>query len=102
MIIPEITESQLALMRQVTSDPRMSVFSQTLPLPTDSAQDGSMLRQSAEDAAHLVSLGFLKDITQDHQEQIEKLGVDTGRIWQVFQITAMGRAMSMIGSTRVH
>jgi hypothetical protein len=101
-MIPEISESQLALMHQVTADPRMSVFSQTLPLPTDSAQDGAMLKQSAEDAAHLVSLGFLKDITSEHQEQLDKLGVDTGRMWQVFQVTELGRAISVTGSTKVH
>ena len=102
-MIPEINESQLALMRLVTADPSMSVFSQTVVKPEDSLQDAITLRQAAIDAEYLVSLGFLKEITQDHQAQIEKIGVNTGRMWRVFQITAMGRAMfQAVQSTEVH
>ena len=102
-MIPEISESELALMRLVNSDPSMSVFSQTSPKPTDPAQDVVTMKQAEEDAERLVSLGFLKEITSDHQEQIDKLGVDTGRLWRVFQVTAMGRAMfGVVQSTTVH
>ncbi len=101
--IHSVTESQVALMRLVCFDPSMDVFSQTTPKPTDPLQSAIEMKQAADDAAHLVSLGFLKNITQDHQERIDQMGANTGRTWNVFQITALGRAMfGVLGSTVVH
>ena len=91
--IPSVTESQVALMRLVCFDPEMSVFSQTSPKPTDPLQSAIEMKQAAEDADYLASLGFLRNITADHQERIDQMGANTGRTWRVFEITYLGRAM---------
>ena len=94
-MIPAVSESQVALMKIVCFDPEMSVFSQTSPKPTDPLQSAIEMKQAAEDADYLASLGFLKNITADHQERIDQMGANTGRTWRVFEISAMGRAMFM-------
>ncbi len=101
--IPSVTESQIALMKLVCFDPEMSVFSQTSPKPTDPLQSAIEMKQAADDADHLVFLGFLKNITSEHQERIDQMGANTGRTWRVFEITALGRAMFQAAtSTTVH
>jgi hypothetical protein len=102
-MIPQITETELALMKLVCFDPDMSVFSQTSPKPSDPLQSAIEMKQAADDADHLASLGFLKNITADHQERIDQMGANTGRVWRVFEISAMGRAMfQATTSTTVH
>src|ERR1700686_762555 len=91
--IPSVTESQVALMKLVCFDPDMSVFSQTSPKSSDPLQSAIEMKQAADDADRLASLGFLKNITADHQERIDQMGANTGRMWRVFEITYLGRAM---------
>ena len=93
MTIPEISESQVALMKEVTYDPNLSIFSQCSNLPTDPLSKAFEMALAAADAAHLVSLGFLHNITADHEEQVKKTNETSGRMWTVFEITALGRAM---------
>jgi len=85
---PSVTESQVALMREVTFDPECSVFSvhqQTYRHSTGFLQSA----RSAADAAHLANLGFLKDISADHKEQLEQMKIASERTWTCYQITAM-------------
>src|ERR1035437_3850981 len=91
--IPEITESQVKAMLMLCNDPNMSVFSQSAPKDSDPLALQCVMRQGAKDTEHLVSLKLLKEITADHQEQIEKTNAESGRTWRVFEITALGRAM---------
>jgi hypothetical protein len=101
--VSSVTESQVALMKLVCFDPEMSVFSQTSPKPTDPLQSAIEMKQAAEDADYLASLGFLRNITADHQERIDQMGANTGRTWRVFEISALGRAMFQAAtSTTVH
>ena len=92
MEIPEITESQLKTMLLVCRDPQMSVFSQTSPVDADPLAFKVVLGQAEKDVEHLVSLRLLKEITADHQEQIEKTNEESGRKWKVFEITPLARA----------
>jgi hypothetical protein len=92
-MIPEITESQLKTMLAVCQNPDMSVFSQTSPKDTDPLALQCVMQQGERDVEHLVSLRMLKEITAEHQEQIDKTNADSGRNWKVFEITALGRAM---------
>jgi len=96
MEIPSVTESQVALMREVTFDPEMQVFSQCTSKPTDTLLDAFKAARSAADAAHLANLGFLKDISADHKEQLEQMKIASERTWTCYQITAMGRAMFQV------
>lgn len=93
MIIPEINESQLKTMLTVCSNPEMSVFSQTSPKDSDPLELQCVMQQGERDVEHLIFLGLLKEITADHQEQIEKTNVESGRTWRVFEVSALGRAM---------
>lgn len=93
MLIPEITESQLNLMNQVCFDPNMSVFSQTHSKEGDAPEEATMLDKGKADTEYLVSLGFLKEITENHLEKINEVCKKTNRTWLVYEVTAMGRAM---------
>jgi hypothetical protein len=93
MEIPSVTESQVELMRQVCHDPEMSVFSQCSVKPEDPLQAAVHATQARKDAEALVILGFLKNITANHQERINEMNQKTDRSWEVYEITAMGRAM---------
>lgn len=93
MLIPEITESQLNLMNQVCFDPNMSVFSQTNSKEGDSPEAAIMMDRGKADTEYLISLGFLKDITENHLEKINEVCKETHRTWRVYEVTAMGRAM---------
>ena len=92
-MIPEITESQLNLMNQVCFDPQMSVFSQTHSKEGDAPEAAIMMDKGKADTEYLESLGFLKNITANHQTRIDEISKETGRTWHVYEVTAMGRAM---------
>ncbi len=103
MEIPEVTESQVELMKQVCFDPEMSVFSQCSVKPEDPLATATQAQRAKVDADRLVTLGFLKNITAEHQERINQLSTKTDRSWEVYEITAMGRAMFQLAtSSTIH
>ena len=93
MEIPEITESQLQAMRTICGDPDMSVFSQSSPKDTDPLALQCKMGEGVKDVDYLISLKLLKEITADHQEQIERTNAESGRTWRVFELTPLGRAL---------
>jgi hypothetical protein len=93
MEIPEITESQLKLLMEVCYDPAMSVFSQCNHLPTDNIEDATKNIEAQKDTQRLIELKLLREITEDHKEQIEQMGIRTGRVWHVYQLEPLGRAL---------
>ena len=101
MEIPEITASQLEVMQKICFDPEMSVFSQCSVKPTDPLKEAAEAVQAMKDSEYLCTLGFLREITADHKERIDRLAKDTDRNWRVFQVTAMGRAMFGITTSSV-
>jgi len=102
-MIPEITDNQLGLMRMVCTDSNMSVFSQCSAREEDPLTSKMEIERMATDADHLVSLGFLKNITESHPEQLADAESRTGRKWRVFEISALGRAMFQAAtSTTIH
>ena len=93
MEIPEISESQLRTMLTVCRDANMSVFSQTSPIDADPLAFKVVLGQAQKDVDHLVALKLLKEITAEHQEQINTTNAESGRTWRVFEVSALGRAL---------
>jgi hypothetical protein len=93
MEIPSITESQLKTMLTICGNPDMSVFSQTASKDTDPLALQCKIQEGEKDVEHLLSLQFLKEITADHKEQIEKTNAESGRTWRVYEVTALARAM---------
>lgn len=103
MVIPEVTEGQVGLMKQVCFDPEMSVFSQCSVKPEDPLEEATKAQRARVDAEHLCTIGFLKNITAEHQERINQLNTKTDRSWEVYEITAMGRAMFQLAtSSTIH
>lgn len=102
MNIPEITETQLRMMQEVCSDPNMSVFSQTSSKEGDAPEAYAALTQGQLDADYLCTLGFLKNITENHLERLASICTQTGRTWRVFEVTAMGRAMFQVQTPSIH
>lgn len=103
MDIPEVSEHDVKLMKQVCFDPNMSVFSQCSLKSEDPLEEATEAARAAVSAKHLASLGFLKEITAEHQERINTMNENSGRVWSVFEITAMGRAFFQLqGSSLVH
>ncbi len=92
MEIPSVTEKQVQFINLIciTSE---GIFSQRDPSPTDSPEDAETMREYAEDAKHLLELGFIEEISKDHQDQLDKMKEATGHTWHVFKVTAMGKAM---------
>ncbi len=100
---PEITESQLHMMLTICADPDMYVFSQCAPKDTDPLALQCKMGEGVKDVDHLISLKLLKEITADHQEQIERTNAESGRTWRVFEVCPLGRAMFQAYiSTAVH
>lgn len=91
-MIPEVTESQCKLMSEVCLNPNMATFAQCSTNSNDSLPTASLITQAQRDADHLVSLGLLKNITEDHKEQVELHNKQTQRTWRIFEVTPMGRA----------
>lgn len=92
-MIPEISKTQLKLMRQVTMDPAMSVFSQTAPLSTDTLENQIFMKEGEDDVAHLVELGLIKEITENHLEQVKNTNEASGRTWRIYEVQPLGRAL---------
>jgi hypothetical protein len=86
MIIPELTESQLKLLYEVSNISGMRVFSQSSPLPTDPLQDSIDALQGARDVEYLMSIGLIKNISADQAEGLAKIKLETGRTCFVFEV----------------
>lgn len=93
MSIPEIDERSYELIRALCCDPSMSTFAQYSIAPEDPITMQVQNKQADEDIQFLCSLGFLKDITEEHREQIDKHNEETKRNWKIYEVTAMARAM---------
>ena len=86
MNIPEITESQLKLLIEVSNISEMRVFSQASPIPTDGLQESIAALQGAKDVEYLVNIGLLKDISSEQGTGLEELKQKTGRTCSVFEV----------------
>ncbi len=98
-MIPEITKDQLDLLND-TCGRYEGVFSQCAPIPGDFPPAAAEALEGQKDVDYLVELGLLKSITEENKEQIEAHNKKTGRVWQGYSITPLGRAMFQVqGST---
>ena len=91
--IPSITKSQVKLMVTVCTDAGMGIFSQCSAKDSDSTTDKILMAEAASDVDAMASLGFIKEITADHSEQLVKQSELTGRKWRIFQVEPLGRAI---------
>jgi len=101
MEIPEITERQLMLIVGACQDVEMNVFCQCNPLPTDDFGIACKTIEAAADVEALIGLKFVKEITSEQQEKVNEQNLKTGRVWRVFEVTPLGRAMFQIACSTV-
>jgi hypothetical protein len=92
MQIPELTEGQLRILNDVCAM-QVPVFSQCESLPSDPLPAQIILKEAADDVAHLVSISLLKEITESHKELVEKTNADSGRVWHLYQAEPLAIAM---------
>jgi hypothetical protein len=89
----ELSQSEYDLLRIVCNDPNMDVFSQSSPIATDDEETVSQAQQAAIDAERMVTIGLLRNITDNHKAQLAQMNKQTGRQWRVYQITPMTKAL---------
>jgi hypothetical protein len=92
MSIPEITPDCLELLNGVLAEFE-GVFSQCSPIPSDPLFEASQATKATQDVDLLIELGLVKELTEDHKEQIEKQNAATGRKWRVYCVSPLGRAL---------
>ena len=95
MNVPEITEDELGLINEVCGA-YAGVFSQCDPIPGDPLFQAALVIEAQKHVDHLIGLGLLKEITGDHKEQIEEQNRKSGRVWRVYSVTPLGRAMFQV------
>jgi len=101
--IPQITESQLKFLKEVCNIPGMCVFSQSSPLPDDPLDAVFEHTRAEKDVEYLISIGLVKEISSEHQEQLEKMKAASGRAWRVFQVQDPALVMfNNAASTTIH
>jgi len=92
MNVPEITPDCLELINGVLTA-FQGVFSQCDPIPSDPLFEAEQARKGQQDVDLLIELGLVKELTEDHKEQIEKQNAATGRKWRVYCVSPLGRAL---------
>jgi hypothetical protein len=91
--IPELTERQLNLIVGACQDIEMNVFCQCNVLPTDDFGIACKTIEAAADVEALIVLKLVKEITEENKEKVEEQNIQTGRIWRVYTVTPLGRAL---------
>lgn len=91
MFIPQINEEQVQTLKNMCGP--ISAFSQVVP---DEKLDGSNYQgfmNGVLDTNQLVILGLVREISDDCKEKLANIYSMTNRLFRVFEITDIGRAM---------
>lgn len=94
MSFPQLNADQVELLTNMTNG--LGVFSQVIPdTKLESYKDYTEAMEVVRDNEQLVILGLLKEITDepDTKEKLINVYAMTHRLWRVFQITEIGKAM---------
>lgn len=103
MIVPQLTEGQVVLLKEVCFDQSLTVFSQSESIPEDALPLAISMTQAGRDAEILATLGVLKDISGNHQADLDAMKTRTGRGWKVYEVPLETRLMfSPKASTTIH
>ena len=91
MTIPEVNTDQVLVLQSMCGT--IPAISQCVP---DRTKDGALYEEGMEklrDTEQLVILGLLKEISNENSMQLAEVFSMTGRLFRVFEITAMGKAL---------
>ena len=98
MSIPELNAEQIALLNDMCVG--VDAFSECIPEESkDAPEDYKAGMDKLRDTEQLLILGLIKEITNDNSMRLAEVFHATGRLFRVFQITAVGKAM-FSGTTR--
>jgi hypothetical protein len=92
--IPQLNAEQVALLTSMATG--VGAFSQVIPdAKLDSYKDYTDAMEVVRDNEQLVILGLVKEITDEEaiKEKMANIYAMTSRLWRVYEITAIGKAM---------
>jgi hypothetical protein len=92
--IPQLNAEQVALLESMVNG--LGAFSQAVPDPKlESYKDYTEAMEVVRDNEQLVILGLIKEITDEEaiKEKMANIYAMTSRLWRVYEITAIGKAM---------
>jgi hypothetical protein len=90
MAMAEITVTQMQIMRDVALN--MPTFIMGTPNPGDPEGLKADLEITVKETNGLLDLGFIEEITSQHQSKIDSLNKISGRKHHLYQITEVGKA----------
>ena len=99
-MIPQINEEQVKDLVAMTGP--IDAFSQVVPSPDADGPNYEKFMSKVRDTEQLVILGLIKEITDDCGEKLANIYAMTNRMFRVFQITDIGRAMFSVERTTVN
>lgn len=91
MNIPQINEEQIKDLKAMCG--AIDAFSQVVPSQDADGPNYEPFMEKVRDTEQLVILGLIKEITDDCGEKLANIYAMTNRMFRVFQITDIGRAM---------
>ena len=92
--IPQLNAEQVALLTSMATG--VGAFSQVIPdAKLESYKDYTEAMEVVRDNEQLVILGLIKEITDEEaiKEKMANIYAMTSRLWRVYEITAIGKAM---------
>ena len=96
-MIPEINADQVLVLQSMCGT--INAISQCVP---EESKDGELYKEGMDklrDTEQLVILGLLKEVSEENNMKLAEIFSMTGRLFRVFEITDVGKAM-FSGTTR--
>jgi hypothetical protein len=100
MSIPQINKEQIQTLMGMVGP--IDAFSQVVPSKDADGDSYEGIMESVRDTEQLVILGLIKEITDDCGDKLANIYAMTNRMFRVFQITDIGRAMFSVERTTVN
>lgn len=91
MAIPQLNEEQVKDLHNMCGP--INAFSQVVPEEKEDGTNYEVFMNKVRDTEQLVILGLIREITKDCSEKLANIYAMTSRMFRVFEITDMGRAM---------
>jgi len=101
MAIPDINADQVLVLQSMCGP--VGAISQCIP---DEAKDGKEFYEQGmeklRDTEQLVILGLIKEVSEANSMKLAEIFSMTGRMFRVFEITEIGKAMFSDHSKTIH
>lgn len=91
MAFPQINEEQVQTLKDMCG--AIGAFSQVVPEEKADGPNYTVFMDKVRDTEQLVILGLIREITKDCGEKLANIYSMTSRMFRVFEITDIGRAM---------